>query len=105
MNFIEEYPDWVSIVTFYSALHYVEALLAAHGLHREHHEERNRDVSSLMPEIESEYLNLYDLGKTSRYYSMSDMPTAVQVKDAVSIDLPKIEEFVRSQLVYAIRDL
>jgi hypothetical protein len=97
-SFLENYPDWVSIVSFYCALHYVDALLATHGLHWIHHEERNRDVSLLMPEIQNEYLNLYDLGRNSRYGDLEDMPSVDEAKQAANIDLLKIEEFVKSRL-------
>lgn len=99
LSLLAKYPDWVSIVAFYSALHYVDAFLADRSLHWEHHSERNRDVSSLMREIEVEYLNLYDLGRKSRYGSISEMPSADEVRAAVEIDLPKIEDFVKSHLM------
>jgi len=51
-----------------------------------------------MQEIESEYLNLYDLGRNSRYGSLGDMPDTDEAKQAVEIDLPRIEEFVKSRL-------
>lgn len=98
LNHVKEYPDWVSVVTFYSALHYVDALFAKQGLHREHHLERNRDVSLLMSEIENEFLNLYDLGRISRYESISEMPSAAEASEAANTDLPRIEEFVKSRL-------
>jgi hypothetical protein len=98
LNLVEDYPDWVSVVAFYSALHYVDALLAIHNLHRNHHEERNRDVSLTMQEIQNEYLNLYDLGRNSRYGRVSDMPSVDEAKQALNIDLPRIEDFVKSRI-------
>ena len=68
------------------------------SIHRIHHEERNQDVCTLMGDIEKEYLNLYDLGKNSRYYSLGDMPTTDEVTTAVQLDLPKIEDYVKSHL-------
>jgi hypothetical protein len=99
LAFVDQYQDWVSVVGFYSALHYVDAyLIARHGIHRIHHEERNTDVSTLMEDIKTAYLNLYDLGKNSRYGSLEDMPSVDDVTSAVNFDLPRIEEFVRSRL-------
>jgi hypothetical protein len=98
LAFLGQYQDWVSVVGFYSALHYVEALLAEHGIHRIHHQERNTDVSTLMEEIENEYLNLYDLGRNSRYGSLTDIPSVDDVASAVKIDLPRIEEYIKSRL-------
>lgn len=98
LDFVDIYPDWVSVVGFYSALHYVEAILATYGLHYEHHSDRNRQVSSLLQEIENEYLNLYDLARNSRYGRIDDAPSEDEARDAVNIDLHTIEEFVRSRL-------
>jgi hypothetical protein len=98
LNFVDRYPDWVSVVAFYSALHYVEAIFATHGLHYEHHEDRNRQVSLLLQEIENEYLNLYDLGRNSRYGSIGDIPSEDEARQAANIDLSEIEEFVKSRL-------
>lgn len=95
---MEEYPDWVSIVSFYSGLHYVDSYLALHDLHWKHHEERNREVASLMSEVQNYYLNLYDLGRNSRYGRVEDMPTVDEAKQALNIDLQKIEEFVKSRI-------
>ncbi len=99
-NFVDSYPDWVSVVAFYSALHYVEAMLATYGLHYEHHPERNRQVSLLFQEIENEYLNLYDFARNSRYGKIGDAPSEDEARQAVNIDLPTIEEFVRSHLTH-----
>jgi len=99
LSLVEIYPDWVSVVAFYSALHYVDAFLAIHGLHWDNHQERNRDVSLLMPEIQNEYLNLYDLGRNSRYGRIEDMPSVDDVKQALNIDLPRIEDFVKSRIM------
>lgn len=98
MNQIADFPDWVSVVAFYSALHYVEAYLAMMGIHRIHHEERNRDVSMLMQDIENEYLNLYDLSRNSRYQSIGDMPSVAEARESVNSDLTRIEDFVRSHI-------
>lgn len=100
MDFLGNYPDWVSVVAFYSALHYVEAILATHNLHYKHHEDRNRQVSLLLQEIENQYLNLYDLAKNARYGRIGDAPSEDEAGQAVNTDLPAIEEFVRSRLTH-----
>lgn len=100
MSFLHNYPDWVSVVAFYSALHYVEAILATYNLHFEHHVERNRQVSLLLQDIESEYLNLYDLARNARYGRIGDAPSEGDAEQAVNTDLPTIEEFVRSRLTH-----
>lgn len=97
-SLVDRYPDWVSTVAFYSALHYVDAIFARHGLHFEHHQERNTQVSMLFQEIENEYLNLYDLSRNSRYGRVEDAPSEDEARQAVNTDLRAIEQFVRSRL-------
>mgnify|MGYP001059967542 CR=1 FL=1 len=99
IGIIEKCPDWVSIVAFYSALHFIEALLKKnHGLDFEHHEERHTFMSNAIPEIFEAYYRLYDLGFTSRYKSTSDAPTCAEAKSAVEHDLAEVEEYVKSRI-------
>ena len=51
-----------------------------------------------MQEIGNEYLNLYDLGKNSRYSGFVDMPSINEAKQAVETDLSRIEDFVKSRI-------
>lgn len=99
MNIIKECPDWVSVVAFYTALHFVEALLKKnHGLDFEHHEERHRFMSHNLPEIFPAYYRLYDLGFSARYKSVNDAPTCDEAISAVKYDLTEVEEYVRSRI-------
>jgi len=92
-------PDWVTIVAFYTALHFVEAFFKKnHGLNFDHHEERHSAMSYLMPEIFPAYYRLYDLGFNSRYKSIKDMPTCDEAESAVRHELSQVEEFVRSRI-------
>lgn len=100
MALADKFPDWVSTVAFYSALHFVDAyLVRKHNLHHEDHEERNRDVDIHLHEIALEYKRLYELGLNSRYGSIKDHPKPEEAKDAVSIELAKIEQFVKSRIM------
>lgn len=92
-----EYPDWVSVVAFYSALHFVDAyLLLKHGLHYDHHAERDRAVALHMREVYAEYHRLYDLSFRSRYKKVEDNPSPEEANQAVTLELYRVEEFVRS---------
>lgn len=95
----DKFPEWVSIVAFYSALHFVSAyLVKEHGLYFEDHEERNRAVSFHLGAIDIEYKRLYDLCLNSRYGSIKDNPKPDEAKDAVNIELTKVEHFVKSHM-------
>lgn len=98
LDIVDNFPDWVSIAAFYSALHFVEALFATHGMHFDHHEERHTHVSDLMPDISSMYLRLYDLGFSSRYLSVRQIPNPSDARDLVNIELTELENYVREHL-------
>lgn len=92
---VKRYPDWVTVVAFYSALHFVDAyLISKHGLQFEHHTERDRAVALLMGEIYAAYHRLYDLSFRSRYMRVEDNPTPEEAESAVKFELPRVQEFV-----------
>lgn len=95
LNLIDRCPEWVTVVAFYSALHFVDAYFAKLGLYYQNHEERNSEVSESLPEIFSAYYRLYDLGFYSRYGSVKDNPTLGDANDAVQEDLPKVVNFIQ----------
>lgn len=99
MEIIQNCPDWISVVAFYTALHFVEAYLKKnHNLNFEHHEERHSFMSNFLPEIFNQYYHLYDLGFSSRYKSVKDAPTCDEAESAIKYDLAEVEEFVRSRI-------
>lgn len=94
-----ECPDWVCVVSFYSALHYVCAiLLKQNNVRKTHHEERNQQVSLLHPEIEIEYLGLYDHGRNARYDKISNSPESGDAEYAITHSLPRIRDYVLSRV-------
>ena len=96
---IDRFPDWLAVVAFYSALHFVDAhLLKHHGIQREHHHEREKDVATHLTEIYPSYKRLYEMGFRSRYMSVEDNPTPDEAKSAVEYDLPQIESFVMERM-------
>jgi hypothetical protein len=99
LNAIEVCPDWASVLAFYSALHFMEAFLKkTHNLDFEHHEERHKFLSRVMPEIFDAYYRLYDLGFTSRYKSIKDGPTRAETESAIEYELAEVEEYVKSRI-------
>jgi len=99
IKIIKECPDWVSIVAFYTALHFVEALLKKqHGLDFANHEERHVFMSVNLSEIFQSYYRLYDLGFSARYKSIKDSPTFDEADSAVKFDLAKVQDYVMSRI-------
>lgn len=99
LKIIENCPDWVTVVAFYSALHFAEAFLKKnHNLDFEHHEERHVAMSNLMRDIFPVYYRLYDLSVNARYKSMEDAPTCEEAQSAVEFDLAQVEEYIKSKI-------
>jgi hypothetical protein len=99
MGIADKCPDWVSVVAFYSALHFVEAYMKRrHGLDFKHHEERLSFMSINVPEIFSVYQRLYDMGFDSRYRSLQDAPSCEEAKSVVKFELADVEKFVMERL-------
>jgi len=95
----QSYPDWVTVVAFYSALHFVDAyLLAHHGIQREHHEEREREVAIHMRDIYVVYKELYEMAFRSRYHALKDNPTPKDAENVLECDLPEVEEYVMGRM-------
>jgi len=95
LQLIKEYPDWVCVVAFYSALHFVDAyLIVKHSLYCQHHDERDRAVALFMSKIYGEYHRLYDLSFRSRYMRVQDNPTPDEADQAVTLELLRVKEFV-----------
>jgi hypothetical protein len=99
IQIVDTYPDWVAIVAFYSALHFVDAhLLKHHSIQREHHEERERDVAIHMQDIYPAYKRLFEMGFRARYQRVEDNPSADEAQSAFNYDLPEVETYVKQRM-------
>ena len=95
LEFLDSHPDWIAIVAFYSALHFVDAcLLKEHNIRKIHHEEREREVSLHLPEIYPSYKRLFDLGFRARYMKIEDAPSVEEAKSAIEYELSAVESHV-----------
>lgn len=65
--------DWATTVIFYSALHYVDALLCDHGIEPNNHDDRRKHISihPWIKGIQKEYKWLYDRSRDARYQNLS----------------------------------
>lgn len=69
------YLDWVVTVTFYTALHYVDACLARYAIHPTTHRGRNgrnSEVSRRLRTVSVKYLILYNKSRYARYFPNSE---------------------------------
>lgn len=57
--------DWLAVLAFYAALHWLDAYFAHHGLHPSNHLQRNRAAHGLP--IWDEYYELYAVSRIARY--------------------------------------
>jgi hypothetical protein len=89
-----DHCDWIAVVAFYAALHWVDAYLAVLGNHPQNHRERNLIVT-LLP-IAFEYSLLYSTSRRARYEAGHvSRGRAIQSRDQL---LPIIRQWVQGQL-------
>lgn len=87
--------DWIAIVAFYAALHWVDAFLATYGNHPQNHRERNRLVNLLLP-TNLAYGILYSTSRRARYEAGHiSQQRALQCRDQL---LPQIRQWVQQQI-------
>jgi len=60
-----DHRDWLAIIAFYAALHWLDAYFAHQRVHPTNHRERNR-VAQGLP-IWDEYYELYAVSRIARY--------------------------------------
>src|SRR5271154_1425791 len=65
----DQYCDWESVTLFYAALHQVDGYLAKRNIHPENHGERNKYVRTMLGQIRTPYLMLYQYARKARYIS------------------------------------
>lgn len=62
------YLDWVVVIIFYEALHYVDAYLATKGFIKiESHKQRNELIERFIPSISNEWWLLFNESQYARY--------------------------------------
>lgn len=96
-----DYPDWLVTVTFYVALHAVDALLAHDGVTGvTSHDDRKRVLiyTNRYAGIQRSFLPLYDLSRTVRYLAdpAKWVPSDRIQKDVIGRYLYPIEKSVQT---------
>jgi uncharacterized protein (UPF0332 family) len=95
---VTQYLDWAVTVIFYTALHFVEWLLATKGLHSDTHDNRHQAmgrVSELRP-IYPDYRELETQSHRSRYEGAQFSRNFV--KSTLAPKLEKIESHIRASV-------
>lgn len=71
------YIEWAVTMLFYSALHYVDAILAASAVHPETHTQRGDAIGTnpTLQAVRAEYRILETLSKNARYRAMKIEPS------------------------------
>ncbi|HEX5140341.1 MAG TPA: hypothetical protein VFX19_05335 [Dehalococcoidia bacterium] len=71
---------WAAVLTFYSALHYIDSFLATRGHHPRNHGERRGYISRLGPlrEIYPDYRTLESRSRDARYGLLRITPALAQ---------------------------
>lgn len=63
----DDFPDWIAIAAFYTAVHLVEMLAATDGHHSRGHHERNRYLKARYPGIWTHFFALWNYSVQARY--------------------------------------
>ena len=95
---VTQYLDWAVTVIFYTALHFVEWLLATKGLHSGTHDNRHQAigrVSELKP-IYPDYRELETQSRQSRYEGAKSRREVVKSQLVPKLD--KIESHIRTHV-------
>lgn len=87
------YPDWYGIVTFYAALHYVEALFVHYGESCTKHARREFLLKENYPDIFKHYRPLCDFAMNARY-GCGSMAVA-DLKSKADPKLKAIKDLIR----------
>lgn len=100
---LDDYPDWVVVAAFYTAVHCVERLRAAMGDgDSTRHEERLGYVQAVHPQIHTAYHILQNASMIARYQSNSDFFAQFEQQRIRSLILGRyllaIEEYVNQSL-------
>jgi len=99
---IEEFPEWVVVAAFYTAVHIIERLRAAAGDgHSVSHEDRLDYVQHRLTTIHSAYHILQNVSMLARYQSVADFFGQFQpddVTDKIISRLVQIEKYVEESL-------
>jgi len=100
---LDDFPDWVVTVTFYTVVHVIERLRAAAGDgDSADHESRTQYVQQLHPAIHTAYSVLRNASHLARYGSNADFFRHFQREDIadriVATFLVAIEEYAATQL-------
>lgn len=98
---LHDFPEWVAVVAFYTAVHLVEQIRAkAHDGDSTSHEDRLEYVQHRLPAaIHSAYQILQNVSMLARYQSTADFFAQFQPEDVdreiVNTRLVQIEDFVK----------
>lgn len=100
---VQDFPDWVAVVAFYTAVHLMERVRAASG-HGDSvdHGDRLAYIQRFHVTIHSQYHLLQNVSMLSRYQSRADFYDQFQPEDIqkqiLEDKLPAIESYVSERL-------
>jgi len=78
------FPDWITTVAFYTALHSIERILARHKEHPNTHSDRKKVLSQtkyvnlFSPQTVVDYFDMYNASLDARYNCIIPTPADIQ---------------------------
>lgn len=91
------FKDWAATIYFYSALHYVHAVLAIYVQHPESHEATAPLVrkNPVLKKVWAEYRSLQTASRNARYYATEITPDHLQ---DIRNDFNTLKSYIRREL-------
>jgi hypothetical protein len=97
---VGDFPDWVTVAAFYTAVHLVERVRAASGEgHSQSHDERLSYVANVHAPIHTAYHILQNASMLARYQSRGDFFQQFQPED---VRARLVDEFLASIEAYVV---
>lgn len=100
---LDDFPEWVVVVAFYTGIHLVERLRAAGGDgHSKDHDDRLTYVQNVHPSIHTAYHQLQNASMLARYQSRGDFFNQFQPGQVADLlvgrYLAEVEKYVADRL-------
>lgn len=92
----DEFSDWLAVVTFYVAVHLVEAFFAKHKHHSRGHRERNEHLKLEYEDIYRQFYPLYTYSLFARYDCMKADVRHIR-EELIGKRLPALKSLLEQQ--------
>lgn len=97
----DEFPDWLATVAFYTAVEWIEMMLAGRGHHSKSHFDRKSALKKHFPNraLNEAYNTLFNASLDARYLSIERCPAVDQIRsELIARRLDHITKYAASYI-------